>query len=161
MLLICLCVFFLVFMRPWISFIKKDPQTYIQTHILLFWQGFHFYSRTGRRPLDANNLIYWFKNTRAALKRSKVWNFKFISIFFMKNYTKTLLILVLHNFAAHGHVCMSYDILLKLYMIVGCDRIISTLLQYSVIQYFSDYPISGQIYTFLFTLRRVAKVKTF
>ena len=32
----------------------------------------HFYFRTGRRPLDANNLIYWFKNTRAALKRSKV-----------------------------------------------------------------------------------------
>ncbi len=29
-------------------------------------------SRRGRRPLDVNNVIYWFKNTRAAVKRAEM-----------------------------------------------------------------------------------------
>jgi hypothetical protein len=29
-------------------------------------------SRLGKKPLDNNNVMYWFKNTRAALKRSQV-----------------------------------------------------------------------------------------
>ena len=29
-------------------------------------------SRRGKKPLDVNNVIYWFKNTRAAVKRAQV-----------------------------------------------------------------------------------------
>ncbi len=29
-------------------------------------------SRRGRKPLDVNNVIYWFKNTRAAVKRAEM-----------------------------------------------------------------------------------------
>ena len=29
-------------------------------------------SRKGKKPLDINNVIYWFKNTRAAVKRAQV-----------------------------------------------------------------------------------------
>ena len=29
-------------------------------------------SRRGRKELDVNNVIYWFKNTRAAVKRSEM-----------------------------------------------------------------------------------------
>ena len=28
-------------------------------------------SRKGKKPLDINNVIYWFKNTRAAVKRAQ------------------------------------------------------------------------------------------
>ena len=31
-------------------------------------------SRRGRRALDVNNVIYWFKNTRAAVKRTEMKN---------------------------------------------------------------------------------------
>ena len=31
-------------------------------------------SRRGRKELDVNNVIYWFKNTRAAVKRSEIKN---------------------------------------------------------------------------------------
>ena len=31
-------------------------------------------SRRGRKELDVNNVIYWFKNTRAAVKRSEMKN---------------------------------------------------------------------------------------
>ncbi len=34
-------------------------------------------SRRGRRPLDVNNVIYWFKNTRAAVKRAEMKVFFF------------------------------------------------------------------------------------
>ena len=29
-------------------------------------------ARRGRKPLDVNNVIYWFKNTRAAVKRTEM-----------------------------------------------------------------------------------------
>jgi len=29
-------------------------------------------SRKGRKPLDVNNVVYWFKNARAAQKRAEV-----------------------------------------------------------------------------------------
>lgn len=29
-------------------------------------------SRRGRKPLDVNNVVYWFKNARAAQKRAEV-----------------------------------------------------------------------------------------
>ena len=29
-------------------------------------------ARKGRKPLDVNNVIYWFKNTRAAVKRTEM-----------------------------------------------------------------------------------------
>ena len=32
-------------------------------------------SRRGKKPLDVNNVIYWFKNTRAAVKRAQVGEF--------------------------------------------------------------------------------------
>ena len=31
-------------------------------------------SRKGKKPLDINNVIYWFKNTRAAVKRAQMKN---------------------------------------------------------------------------------------
>lgn len=31
-------------------------------------------SRKGRKPLDVNNVVYWFKNARAAQKRAEVRN---------------------------------------------------------------------------------------
>ena len=31
-------------------------------------------SRKGKKPLDINNVIYWFKNTRAAVKRAQIKN---------------------------------------------------------------------------------------
>ena len=31
-------------------------------------------SRRGRKPLDVSNLVYWFKNARAAFKRAEVRN---------------------------------------------------------------------------------------
>jgi hypothetical protein len=31
-------------------------------------------SRKGRKPLDVNNVVYWFKNARAAQKRAETRN---------------------------------------------------------------------------------------
>jgi hypothetical protein len=42
-------------------------------------------SRRGKKPLDTNNVMYWFKNTRAAVKRAQVllfeWGLSLLNVY--------------------------------------------------------------------------------
>lgn len=69
-------------------------------------------SRRGRKPLDVNNVVYWFKNARAAQKRAEVRNMtpgidvtgNFDLYLFIKYSNCSLIILIFKIITVNGNI---------------------------------------------------------